>query len=182
MEGIYTVQEYLHRIGKAPTSICLHCEGGVCKTLTHFACICPKFCHFLEARTSAHNQVLQVITFFLACIIGLKWKLFEETCMKSTGLTLSPVHAAWVAQAQQRLVEEDPERLCSLDRWQPDWIFVSHKLKRIAIADLCLPSDVHPNQLKAAAIHKQEGYQPLLSALHHYTERGWTVHIFPWVV
>jgi hypothetical protein len=66
---------------------------------------------------------------------------------------------------------------------QPDWIFVSHELKRIAIADFtCRPSDVHPDQLKAAAIRKQEGYRPLLSALHHYTDQGWTVHIFPWVV
>jgi ribonuclease HI len=179
MEGIYPVQEYLHRIGKAPTSICRYCEGDVRETLTHFACVCPKF---REARTSAHNQVRRVITFFLARIIGRKWKMFEETCMKNTGLTLSPVPAALVAQAQQRLVEDDPERLCALDRWQPDWIFVSHELKRIAIADLCRPSDVHPDQLKAAAIRKQEGYRPLLSALHHYTDQGWTVHIFPWVV
>ncbi len=91
--------------------------------LTHFACVHRKF-H--EALTSAHNQVLQVITFFLALIIGWKWKVFEETCMKNTGLTLSPVPAALVPQAQQRLVEEDPERLCALDQWQPDWIFVSH--------------------------------------------------------
>ncbi len=92
--------------------------------------------------------------------------------MKNTGLTLSPVPAALVAQAQQRLVEEDPELLCALDRWQPDWIFVSHELKRIAIADFCRPSDVHPDQLKAAAIRKQEGYRPLLSALHHYTDQA----------
>ncbi len=65
--------------------------------------------------------------------------MFEETCMKNTGLTLSPVPAALVAQAQQRLVEEDPERQCALDRWQPDWIFVSHELKRTAIANLCRP-------------------------------------------
>ncbi len=76
--------------------------------------------------------------------------------MKNTGLTLSPVPAALLAQAQQRLVEEDPERLCALDRWQPDWIFVLHELKRIAIADLCCPSDVHPDQLKAPAIRKQD--------------------------
>ena len=179
MEGIYPVQEYLHRIGKAPTSICLHCGEGARETLTHFACVCPKF---REARTSAHNQVRRVITFFLARILGRKWKMFEETCMKNTGLTLSPVPAALVAQAQQRPVEDDSERLCALDRWQPDWIFVSHELKKIAIVDLCRPSDVHPDQLKAAAIRKQEGYRPLLSALCYYTERGWTVHIFPWVV
>ncbi len=92
MEGIYPVQEYLHRIGKAPTSICRHCEDGVRETLTHFACVCSKF---REARTSAHNQVRRVITFFLARIIGRKSKMFEENCMKNTGLTLSPVPATW---------------------------------------------------------------------------------------
>ncbi len=69
--------------------------------------------------------MLQVIAFFLASIIGRiflariigrKWKMFEETCMKNTDLTLSPVPAALVAQTQQRLVEEDPECLCTLDQ------------------------------------------------------------------
>jgi hypothetical protein len=103
--------------------------------------------------------------------------------MKNSGLTLNPVSAALVAQAQQRRVEDDSEHLCVLDQWQPDrMIFVSPELKRIAIFDLCCPSDVHPDQLKAAAIRKHERYRPLLSAPCHYTERGWTVHIFPWVV
>ncbi len=112
--------------------------------LTHFAMVCPKF---REARTSAHDQVRRVITVSLARIIRRKWKMFEETCMKNTGLTLSPVSAASASQAQQRLVEEDPERLCALDRWQPDWIFVSHEFKKMGIVDLCRPSDVHPDHL-----------------------------------
>jgi ribonuclease HI len=135
MENIYPVQSYLHKISKAQTPICLHCGEGVKETLTHFACVCPKF---REARTSAHNQVRQVITFFFARTIGRKWKMFEETCMKSTGLILSPVSAASIAQARQRLVERDvdSESMCNLDRWQPDWVFVSHELKKIAIVDL----------------------------------------------
>ncbi len=85
MENIYPVQSYIHKINKAQTPIGLPCGEGVKETLTHFARVCPKFC---EARTSAHNQVRQVITFFLARTIGWKWKMFEETCMKSTGLIL----------------------------------------------------------------------------------------------
>jgi hypothetical protein len=160
---------------------------------THSLCLCVELCpKFREARTSAHNQVLQVIIFFLACIIGRKWlvsldgngkrlKKVQETCMKNTVL-LSPVSAASLSQAQQRLVDYDSECLRSLDRWQPGWVFVSHELKRNAIFNLCLPSDVHTDQLKAAAICKQEGYKPLLSVLSHYIHQGWAVHIFPWVV
>ncbi len=73
-------------------------------------------------------------------------------------------------------MEDDSERLRVLF-----WVFVSHELKNIAIVDLChgCPSDVHPDQLTAEAIRKQEGDNPLLSALHHYTDQGWEVHIFP---
>ncbi len=67
-------------INKAPTSICLHYGEGAKETLTHCKWVCPKF---LEARTSAHNQVLQVIAFFLARTIGRKRQMFEETCMKT---------------------------------------------------------------------------------------------------
>jgi hypothetical protein len=106
--GHCPVQVYLHKIGKALTPICQLCGEGVSNILPHFACVCPKF---REVRTSAHNQVLRVITFVLARIMGLKWKMSEETCMKNTGLTLSPVKAASVFQAQQRLVEEYSQRL-----------------------------------------------------------------------
>ena len=108
--------------------------------------------------------------------------MFEETSMKSTGLILRPVSAASIARARQRPIEGDTERMCSLDRWQPDWILVSHELQRIAIVDLCRPSDVHPEQLKIAAIRKQDGYAPLVLALCHYIAEGWTVQVFPWVV
>jgi hypothetical protein len=179
MENIYPVQSYLHMINKAPNPLCLHCGEGVRETLTHFACVCPKF---REARTSAHNQVWRVITSFLARAISRKWQMFEETCMKNTGLILRSVSAASIAQARQRPAERDTERMCSLDRWQPVWVFVSHELKKIAIVDLCRPSDVHPEQLKAAAIRKQEGYAALVSALCHYIAEGWTVQVFPCVV
>ncbi len=76
----------------------------------------------------------------------------------------------------------DTVRMCSLDRWQPDWVFVFHEIKKLAIFYLCRPSDVHPEQLKAAAIRKQGGYTPLIAALCHYIDEGWTVQVFPWVV
>jgi hypothetical protein len=85
-------------------------------------------------------------------------------------------------ESSRNLHEEHWSHPESPDRWQPDWVFVSHELKRIAIVDLCRPSDVHPDQLKAVAIHKQEGYKPLLSILSHCIDKGWTVQIFPWVL
>jgi hypothetical protein len=62
MSGTYPVQSYLQRIGVAKTSMCLHCDEKVPESLIHFSCLCPKF---REARTSAHNQVRDVITSFL---------------------------------------------------------------------------------------------------------------------
>jgi ribonuclease HI len=54
MTGTYPVQTYLKRVGLANSPMCPHCTEHVPETLTHFACVCPRF---REARTSAHNQV-----------------------------------------------------------------------------------------------------------------------------
>ena len=43
-------------------------------------------------------------------------------------------------------------------------------------------SDVHPAQLLAAAIRKQQTYLPLLESLSYYSDQGWSIHVFPWVV
>jgi hypothetical protein len=59
---------------------------------------------------------------------------------------------------------------------------VSQHHRRIAVVDLCRPSDVYPDQLLAAAMRKQQAYLPLLEALSYYSEQGWTIHVFPWVV
>ena len=67
-------------------------------------------------------------------------------------------------------------------RRQPDWVLVSHHHKRIAIVDLCRPSDVYPAQLLTAAMRKQQVYLPLQEALSFYSDQGWTIHVFPWVV
>lgn len=164
MTGIYPVQVYLKRIGISQSPNCLHCGSGVTESLTHFACVCPKF---REARTSAHNQVRNIITSFLDSTLDAEWTLFEETRMANTGLTLRPTPQFTAEQWGRR---------------QPDWVLVSQHRKRIAIVDLCRPSDVHPAQLLAAAMRKQQTYLPLLEALSYYSELGWTVHVFPWVV
>ncbi len=85
MTGTYPVQTYLQRIGITQSSICPHCNERVPETLTHFACLCPKF---REARTSAHNQVRDVITSFLAATLRPEWTLFEEARVAKTGLIL----------------------------------------------------------------------------------------------
>ncbi len=54
--------------------------------------------------------------------------------------------------------------------------------KRIAIVDLCRPSDIHQTQLQAAAIRKQQAYQALVGCLSYYIEQGWVVHVFPLIV
>ncbi len=56
---------------------------------------------------------------------------------------------------------------------------MSEEHKKIAIVDLCHPSEVHQAQLLAAAMLKQQTCQPLVE---DYTKQGWVVHVFPWVV
>ena len=168
MTGTYPVQTYLQRIGITQSSICPHCDERVPETLTHFACLCPKF---REARTPAHNQVRDVITSFLAATLRPEWTLFEETRVAKTGLILR----------LPSLLNGDVGH-GQLGRRQPDWILMSKEHKRIAIVDLCRPSDVHQPQLLAAAIRKQQVYQPLVEGLSYYTEHGWVVHVFPLIV
>ena len=148
----------------AKSPICPHCSDVVPESLTHFACVCPKF---REARTSAHNKVRIVITSFLNSTLGTNWKIFEETRMSKTGLKICSTPLATAEQWGRR---------------QPDWVLVSQHHKRIAIVDLCRPSDVHPAQLLAAAIRKQQTYLPLLESLSYYSDQGWTIQVFPWVV
>ena len=152
MAGTYPVQTYLQRIGVAQTPTCPHCDERVPESLTHFACPCPKF---REARTSAHNQVRNVITSFLTSTISPEWTLFEETRMAKTGLILR-------SSDSSSLTADDVDQL---GRRQPDWILLSKEAKRIAIIDLCRPSDIHQTQLQAAAIRKQQTYQPLVEGL-----------------
>ncbi len=69
-----------------------------------------------------------------------------------------------------------------LGRWQPDFILVSWKRKRIAFVDLTQPSDVLSAQLEEADCSKKRKYGPVRSAVHHYIREGWTIEILPWVI
>ncbi len=128
MTRIYPVQTYLQRIGVAKSSICPHCKEGVPESLTHFACVCPKFRY---ARTSAHNQVRDVITSFFTSTLSPLWKMLGETRMVKTILVLRPTSLTEIDQADQ------------LGRRQQVWILVSEEYKKIDIVDLCRPSDVN---------------------------------------
>jgi len=75
------------------------------------------------------------------------------------------------------------------ERWQlaggarrPDFLAVSYSRSKIAIVDVCRPSDVRLERLDAAYQGKLAVYGPLLIALGFYIESGWTLQILPWVV
>ena len=57
---------------------------------------------------------------------------------------------------------------------------MSESLQRIAIVDLCQPSDMSPAQLLAAALRKQDAYGPLVEALRYYADQGWVVTSSLW--
>ena len=164
MTGIYPLQTCLKRICAVRSPTCPYCDEWTPESLAHFACVCPKF---RKARTSAHNQVQDVITSFLNSALGSKWTVFEETQMSRTSLVLQPTSSATTDQ---------------LGRRQPDWVLVSETHKRIAIVDLCRPSDTSPAQLLAAAMRKQHAYSSLVETLRYYADRGWVMHVFPLVV
>ena len=115
MMGIYPTQTYLHRVGLAPTQLCPHCPTAVPETLAHFACVCPQF---REARTSAHNQVRNVITSFFTPLVGPQWRMYDETSMSRTGLILRPVSAVRVAQALGQSPDpgDSPDTMLDLGR------------------------------------------------------------------
>jgi hypothetical protein len=100
------------------------------------------------------------------------------------GLIMRPVSVVRVAQA----LDQNPDPGDSLDtmrdlgRWQLDWVFVSAQHKGLALVDLCRSADDLPDQLTAAGARKQRKYSPLVEALSHYSDNGWVVHTFPWVV
>ncbi len=98
MEGIYPVLAFLYRIGQAPSPLCPCCNSRENEALAHFTSVCPRF---REAQTSAHNQVQQVITEFLARNIGLRWEMFEESSLKNKGLVPRPVSATSVARVRR---------------------------------------------------------------------------------
>ncbi len=113
--------------------------------------------------------------FLLIRWAGPKWTVHEETLMGNTSLALSKVPAAVVADAGKSS-GVDAAGKCELQRWQPDWVAISYAQKRIAIIDLCRPSDAYKDQPEAAATLKQGGYSSRFLALDFYTCQGWVIH------
>jgi hypothetical protein len=124
------LQHYSHQTRLLVFVDCLVVLDILQKSLALFACVCPKF---REARTSAHNQVQNVFTSFLNSALESKWTVFEETQMARTGLVLQSTSSATADELGLR---------------QPDWVLVSESRKRIAIVDLCQPSDTSTAQLQ----------------------------------
>ena len=87
---------------------------------------------------------------------------------------MRPVSSARVRETGRCVSEADLEAgRMSLSRWQPDFVSVSFKAKKIAILELCRPSDISPGQLQAAYERKMNLYGPLVEALGHYSDSGW---------
>jgi hypothetical protein len=180
MTGTYPVAAYLHRIGRAASRQCLFCSSGQDETLSHFLSVCPRF-H--DARTAAHNQIRLQLSVSLRKSLPRRWLLYEETQMLATGLLLHRVPTVQV-QNSGRLVSDADAAAgdMAVGKWRPDFIAISESRKKIAILELCRPSDVRLERLEAAFQGKLAVYAPLLTALSSYTENGWTVQVLPWVV
>ena len=71
----------------------------------------------------------------------------------------------WISQ----LGRED-----DLGRLQPDWVIVSEAHKKLAIVDLCRPTDVHPDQLLVEGGSKQRSIT-LNKAWWFMPSSGWWV-------
>ena len=180
MTGTYPVATYLHRIGRAASRQCLFCNSGQDDTLSHFLSVCPRF-H--DARTAAHNQIRSKLSAVLKKSLLGNWKLFEETPMLATGLQLRRVHTAQVQQSGRPVRDTDTAAGdMALGRWRPDLLAVSYSRHKIAILELCRPSDVRLERLDAAYQGKLAVYEPLRTALGFYTDSGWAVQTLPWVV
>ena len=180
MTGTYPVTSYLHRISKAESKKCPYCSSGQDETLTHFLSVCPRF-H--DARTAAHNQIRGQLAASLKKSLPQGWRQLEETRMAATGLHLRRVPTAQVQQSGRTVSNADIQvGSMSLGRWQPDLMLISHSRCKIAILELCRPSDVRLARLQEAYQGKLTTYEPLRTALHSYTQDGWDVRILPWVV
>ncbi len=84
--------------------------------------------------------------YLLIQLAGPNWTVYEEMHM---GNMLTNVPAIVVANAWKTFVINSAcQGECHLQRWQPDWVAISHAHKRIAIIDLCRPSDVCQDQQK----------------------------------
>ena len=103
--------------------------------------------------------------------------------MLATGLQLRRVPTIQVQNSGRPVSYADAAAGdMAVGRWRPDFIAVSESRKKIAIVELCPPSDVWLERLEAAYQGKLAVYAPLLTALSSYTESGWAIQILLWVV
>ncbi len=69
--------------------------------------------------------------------------------------------------------------------WQPDFVLVSRKHKRIIMIAILvpkLPLDVLIAQMEEAYRQKQQKYTPFLSGLQQYNHAGWSIGILQLVI
>jgi hypothetical protein len=105
--------------------------------------------------------------------------------MLATGLQLRRISTAQVQDSGRPVSDADVVTgETAVGRWRPDFLAISYSRSKIAIVEVCRPSqaDVHLERLDAAYQGKLAVYGSLLTALSFYTEIGWTVQILPWVV
>ena len=146
MTDTYPVQTYLHRIGAVKSPHCPHCSDNAIETLTHFACVCPKF---TEARTAAHNQLRAVVAASLQSSLSEDWHTFEEKSLAATDLRLQRVRAEDVLLARGETGAHEAELdTFDISRWQSDYVLVSWKHKKIVILELTRSSDMPISQME----------------------------------
>jgi hypothetical protein len=139
----------------------------------------------IPGRTGRQGRPLTIESGIRCLLKALSedWDVFEETPLASKGLKLQQVPIEEVQQALRDTDnnETDLENV-DLGRWQPDFIVVSWKRKRIAVMDLTRLSDELSVQLEEACRREERKYGPVKPALHHYIREGWTIKILPWVI
>ena len=95
--------------------------------------------------------------------------------MLATGLQLRRVPTIQVQNSGRPTSISDADAVAgdmAVGRWRPNLLVVSELRQKIAIVELCRPSDVRLERLEAAYQGKLAVYAPLLTALSSYTESG----------
>jgi len=143
----------MHRIGKVVSRQDPHFASGQHEMRSHFLSVCTKF-H--DARTAAHNHVRGHLSVSVSKFLPIGWKLYEETVgpiRAVVGLLLRPVPSTQVQQSGRAVTAANQAAgSMSLGNWRPDFLVVSHwhSRRKLAILELCRPSDVCLGRLQAA--------------------------------
>ena len=159
MTRTYPVATYLHRIRRPVSRQCLFCNSGQDETLSHFLSVCPRFD---DARTAAHNQIRLQLSVSLSKSLLRGRRLHEETPVLATGLQLRRVPTIQVQNSGRPVSDADAAAGdMAGGRWRPDFIAVSESRKKIAMEELCRPSDVWLERFEAAYQGKLAVYAPV---------------------